>query len=136
MTGSLRDNYSGFLVTHPSSARLSAAVILSWIFYLLVPHMSLKERILTAVLFAGSVLVPYREGTTAGLHLLFSYGSFLIINIIWIRVYKNDPKILQSYAALLFFCALLCLTASSVSGIAEALFMLYADITLMRALPQ
>ena len=128
---SIMDNYSGFLAAFKWPGRAFGSVILGWIYYLLMPHCTQKERVLAAVLFLASVWIPYREGTIwANLHLCASYASFLWINFCWYRLYQYDLRMRNAYIVILVICGALCLSASSISGPAEFLFMSFMSITL------
>ncbi|MBR3357990.1 MAG: hypothetical protein IKG46_09225 [Solobacterium sp.] len=133
---SVMDNYSGFLAAYPAAGRLFGFLILGWIYFLLQPHQKRPERVLTAILFLMSVLIPYRESTLyADIHLAASYASFLLITVYWLRIHRTDLKKLQFFGGLMGFCALLCFTASSVCGPAEFLYMSYMSISLTAARP-
>ena len=134
---SLTDNYSGFLAAYPHTGRIFGTVILGWIWFLLEPHLSRRSKVLTAVVFIASVLIPYREGTlSATMHLCTSYASFLLICYFWYTIHRLDPRSLRLWTAVLFLCAMLCFTASSISGIAEFVFMSFTSATLAIAYPE
>ena len=79
----------------------------------------------------GAIVTPYIDGSfCATLHLFFSYSAAVLFNIMLYILYPTDSKIRTLYLAGMFFCALLCVAAGKVTGLAELIYACMVSILL------
>ena len=83
---------------------------------------------ITAVLLMIlTVCIPYQDQNITGfLHLLCSYGAFLIVQ--WkILINHPQPSFRNIYFLLLITVGMLCISSGRITGLAEALYSIGAD---------
>ena len=101
---------------------------LGYLLFCLYRHVPVYKWVLFGITSLTAVWIPYIEGTvSAGLHLLFSYSSFLLFGWIIVPLLIHNQKEQQLFTAVLFTCVLLCVTAGKITGSSEILFAWYVS---------
>lgn len=135
-------NITGLLnLSHMSIATRTIAVcMLVWILRTLYiisqQQLMIKEKMqryifLFAICALLAIFIPYIVGTIySTLHLLFSYVSFFLFNLILFYLLKPYSICWQIYLCVILFAILLCFTAGQITGLSELIYAITVSVLL------
>ena len=129
LSGSFHDNYTGLLQNENWRILFSVFSIFCLGFALFLLHridesIHTRHLIILSVLILAAIVIPYssHESILSSLHILAAYAAFLYFNWLLFRILIYHARLRSIYTAMLFLCALLCFSASSITGLAEMLY--------------
>lgn len=81
-----------------------------------------------------AAVIPYRMDSSLlqSMHLLFSYGAFLLFQQIILTRIINQPELLSLYLGTCILCFLLTITFSSIVGFTELLYAITISILIVQ----
>ena len=122
-------NLTGILQIEPYAAIVKAVCAAVYLFMCFLLHRcgAFRNRRMPALLTVSallSLLIPYMPENmfVSNLHILCSYIAFILLNVIVLPVFLQYRNIMRAYIMALVFGVLHCMTYSSITGPAEAVY--------------
>ncbi len=136
---SFRENYSSLSRRGDPLFFICLIPLAAYTVYM-IRSLCLKDRrlrplyLLYVLLLVLTFLVPYHipEDMFSSLHLVFSYGAFIVFQLIIFPQLSVRQSLMRFYTCGLFLSLLICFTAASISAPAEAVCGIVISITMER----
>ncbi|MCH4222218.1 MAG: hypothetical protein LKF79_03740 [Solobacterium sp.] len=137
-SGSYYDNFTGLRNNELFSDWFYGLAIVTLLYLIFCLVLSGKgilknwELILLAALIAGGLLVPYHDAGSlvSNLHIILVYAGFAWMNWLFFKLGWQDVKSRNIYFGALLLCVLLVITANSITGLSETIYVSIVSILL------
>ena len=141
-SGSYYDNFTGLRTDSVFGIwfYITAICTAAYLFYALhtLGRQTIRKNELPILLLimTVSLFMPYRSAgdLVSNIHIILAYAAFLYMNILLARIVDFNRRIISIYVCLLIPCILLIITAMSITGLSETIYVCGVSIILTQLL--